>query len=56
VGTEGEQKHGMQDIPWHWSWLGGLSVVYVETFERRNVFNISFSVSHYFVEKNIFLS
>lgn len=50
MGTEGEQKHGVQDTPWHQSWLGGLSE---ETCERRKMFNVSFSVSHDFVEKII---
>lgn len=51
MGTEGEQKPSVQDILWHWSCLGGLSVIYEEAFQRRKMFYISFS--HYFVEKKI---
>lgn len=45
------QRAGYIITPWHWSWLGGQSLVHEETFKRRNTFNISFSASHYSVGK-----
>lgn len=35
--TEGEQRQNIQAIPWHWSWLGGPSVIYEGIFEKGEI-------------------